>query len=226
VTIREVAVVIPARDEAELLPRCLDSLEVAARAIRPIPVHVVVALDSCTDSSPAVVAARPWVSSVTIEAGNVGMARRAGTDEALHRIADSLFDEVWLAMTDADSAVPADWLSGQLALASDGWEVVVGTVAVEDWSEHHPSVRTHWAANYDAVEGHPHVHGANLGCTAAAYLDAGGWPMIPAHEDVALLKHLSKRRVVSTATLAVITSARRDTRAEGGFGDTLSSMAG
>jgi hypothetical protein len=134
--------------------------------------------------------------------------------------------QIWLATTDADSVVPPDWLSGQLALAADGWEAVIGTVAVDDWAEHHPSVATRWRASYHSIEDHAHVHGANLGLSAAAYLAAGGWQPLPAHEDVALLKRLSGHRVVSTATLAVVTSARRQARAVGGFADALSNLAG
>jgi glycosyltransferase involved in cell wall biosynthesis len=224
--ISAVGVVVPARNEELLLPACLDSIRDAVAAIAPIPVTVVVALDSCTDLSAQIVAERSWVSHVRTEASNVGLARRLGTEEVLTQLADVPLDEVWLAQTDADSAVPPDWLAGQVALADDGWEVVVGTVAVADWSEHHPSVRTRWAAEYDAYEHHRHVHGANLGLTAASYVAAGGWPALQAHEDVALIRSLAQRRVVATATLPVVTSARRAPRAPGGFGDTLNGLAG
>jgi hypothetical protein len=226
VTIEAVGVVVPARDEEALLPQCLDNLELAVRAVLPLPVCVVVVLDSCLDRSADVVAARPWVTAVHIDAGNVGLARRAGTDEVLARYAGLVPESVWLATTDADSSVPGGWLSGQLALAADGWEAVVGTVSVADWSGHDPRVTRRWGESYRAVEHHPHVHGANLGFTAAAYLEAGGWPALPAHEDVALLNRLKSRRIVSTATLPVVTSARRDPRAAGGFGDALSGLAG
>jgi glycosyltransferase involved in cell wall biosynthesis len=224
--IAAIGVVVPAHNEQLLLPACLDALEIAVDAVAPILVTVVVVLDSCTDASAEVAAARPWVRSLCIDGGNVGAARRAGTDEALRLAAGLDPDRVWLATTDADSVVPPDWLSGQLALAADGWEAVIGTVAVDDWSEHHPSVATRWRAGYHPIEHHAHVHGANLGLTASAYLAAGGWPSLPAHEDVVLLKRLAGRRVVSTATLPVVTSARRQPRAVGGFGDTLRDLAG
>jgi hypothetical protein len=83
-----------------------------------------------------------------------------------------------------------------------------------------------WAQDYHAVEHHPHVHGANLGFTAAAYVDCGGWPPDAADEDVAIVAALSDRRLIRTATLPVTTSARRDARATGGFGDTLRDLAG
>jgi glycosyltransferase involved in cell wall biosynthesis len=226
VSIEAIGVVVPARDEEALLPHCLDHLEAAAAAVAGIPVYVVVVLDACVDGSAEVVAARPWVTPVAIEARNVGRARRAGTTEVLNRYADVAPGSVWLAMTDADSAVPPGWLSGQLALAAEGWDAVVGTVSVADWSGREPNVRARWGERYCAIEHHPHVHGANLGFTAAAYLDAGGWPTLPAHEDVAFLSLLSAHRIVATATLPVVTSARSDPRAVGGFGDALGDLAG
>ncbi|MDQ1620699.1 MAG: hypothetical protein QOE19_3268, partial [Actinomycetota bacterium] len=52
--IDRVGVVVPVRDEQELLPRCLDALEVAIARLtadRGLPVSAVVVLDRCTDGS-------------------------------------------------------------------------------------------------------------------------------------------------------------------------------
>jgi hypothetical protein len=223
--VEAVGVVVPARDEELLLPRCLDALRVAVDCLQ-VPVLSVVVLDRCLDDSMSVVAARPWVTPLTVDAGNVGSARGAGVAQVLRWAAGLSLDRLWLATTDADSVVPAYWLSGQLAHAAAGWEVVVGTVSVEDWSGHPPEVAPRWAAAYRPVEHHPHVHGANLGCTAAAYVEAGGWPPLATDEDVELLAALSHRRVLRTATVPVVTSSRRDARAVGGFGDALGDLAG
>jgi glycosyltransferase involved in cell wall biosynthesis len=224
--IERIGVVVPAHDEEELLPACLDALAVARTRVGGLGVHVVVVLDRCSDGSRAVAAARPWVEIVTIDAGNVGAARAAGVETILRRFTSTPLDRLWLATTDADSVVPVGWLAGQVDLADAGWEVVVGTVTVADWSDHPAHVSPSWLASYQAVEHHPHVHGANLGCTAEAYLAVGGWAPLAADEDVALVNALSHRRVRRTAALAVTTSARRDPRAAGGFGDTLSAIAG
>ena len=220
-----VGVVIPARNEEQLLPGCLDAIEVAAAAV-PVPVHVVVALDRCSDDSASIVASYRSIHIVETAAGNVGAARRHGVERVLRLADGTAEDRLWLATTDADSVVPPDWLSGQLSLASCGWEVVVGTVIVDDWSDHPPETGPRWHATYRAVEHHSHVHGANLGCSAAAYLDAGGWSPLETDEDVALLAALAHRKVIRTATLPVLTSARRDPRAVGGFGATLRELAG
>jgi glycosyltransferase involved in cell wall biosynthesis len=223
--IAAVGVVVPARDEEQLLPGCLDALEVAA-AHAGVPVWVVVVLDDCVDRSADVARRRPWVTSVVTAAGNVGVARGVGVREVRRHVGNVPATDVWLATTDADTAVPANWLSRQLELADEGWEVVVGTVAVDDWTAHPPEVQPRWSASYRAVDGHGHVHGANFGCTAAAYDAVGGWPPLASDEDVALLAALACHRVVRTASIPVLTSSRRDPRATGGFGDTLRGLAG
>jgi glycosyltransferase involved in cell wall biosynthesis len=220
-----VGVVVPARNEELLLPGCLDAIEAAAAALA-VPVHIVVALDRCSDASAAIVASYPSIHMVETDAGNVGAARGQGVEQVLRLACGAPADRIWLATTDADSVVPPDWLSQQLGLAGRGWEVVVGTVIVDDWSDHPPETGPLWHASYRSVEHHPHVHGANLGCSAAAYLDAGGWAPLETDEDVALLAALAHRKVIRTATLPVVTSARRDPRAVGGFGDTLRELAG
>jgi glycosyltransferase involved in cell wall biosynthesis len=224
--IEVVGVVVPARDEELLLPACLDALEVALAALVGVQTQVVVALDRCADGSADVVAAYPWAEVVETDAGNVGAARGRGVARILSQATGTPAERIWLATTDADSVVPPNWLTGQLALADEGWEVVVGTVVVDDWTGHPPETEPRWLASYRHVEHHPHVHGANLGCSAAAYLDAGGWSPLASDEDVELLAALAHRRVVRTATLPVLTSSRRNPRAVGGFGDTLRDLAG
>jgi hypothetical protein len=49
-------VVVPARDEEELLPACLVASRDAAESVR-IPVHLLVVPDACTDKTAAVTAA-------------------------------------------------------------------------------------------------------------------------------------------------------------------------
>lgn len=226
-TIRAVAIVVPARDEQDLLPGCLEALAVAAAQVRGrVAVHTLVVLDSCLDDSIELLASWPAVHAVMVRAGNVGAARRAGVEAALRRCGGVALSEVWLATTDADSLVPAGWLTGQLDHAADGWEVVVGTVDVADWSEQPASVEARWRRQYRPGSGHGHVHGANLGCTAASYLDVGGWPLLDRGEDVALVSALRHRRVFRTSLLPVMTSARRVPRAVGGFGDHLRALAG
>ena len=224
--IRAVGVVVPAHDEQQLLPACLASLRVAARhpALERIEVHVIPVLDACSDDSGAV--AR---GALEVRARNVGVARAAGFAAVLAREAGRAPRELWLATTDADSTVPADWLAEQVRLASLGAEVVAGTVEVQDWSEQPPVVRERFARSYGAPgQGHLHVHGANLGMSAAAYLDAGGVPPLALAEDQALVDALRvrARRLVATGRIRVTTSGRRESRTTGGFADHLRGLAG
>lgn len=218
---RAVGVVVPAHDERALLPGCLAALRVAARhpALAGIEVHVVPVLDDCSDDTGEVAP-----GALEVRAGNVGIARAAGFAEVLAREAGRPPGQLWLATTDADSTVPPDWLAEQLRLAAAGVEVVAGTVRVADWSEQPAAVRRTFGTTYGRPgAGHTHVHGANLGLSAAAYLDAGGLPPLALAEDAALMGALRARarQVVSTGRIPVVTSARRESRTAGGFADHL-----
>ena len=224
--IEAVGVVVPAHNEEALLPSCLTALRRAARQVA-VPVHVLVAADSCTDRTAAV--ARAYGALVTrIDARSVGAARAAGMTELLRRTARCDPASIWLATTDADTVVPPGWLGRQLSYADQGWDVVLGTVTVADWSEHPPHVPDAFAARYGSGDGpHPHVHGANIGIRASAYLAAGGFRPLPTAEDHALLAAVSRvgSSVLRAADVTVETSARRQARAPHGFGHLLRTLA-
>ena len=221
--IDRIGVVVPAKDEEPLLPACLDALFAAARRV-PVPVTVVIVLDACCDNSAAIVDAatrRPTdvtVQALAVDANSVGAARRAGMQAVLDRQGARGMDGLWLASTDADSAVPPDWLRAQLAHAAGGAQVVVGTIIVTDWQERSPAVRDQAIAAYNANH-HRHVHGANLSFAAAAYVAAGGFPAQTFDEDVALVQAFSTadEPIAWAVDLPVITSARRQSRAPFGF---------
>lgn len=219
--IRAVGVVVPVHDEQHLLPQCLSALRAATRhpALRYVDLHLVTVLDACSDDSGAFA-----TGALEVTAHNVGVARAAGFKAILDCAAGRPAGEVWLATTDADSAVPGDWLAEQLRLAALGAEVVAGTVRVQDWSQQPAAVRDRFMRTYGMPGGrHAHVHGANLGMRAAAYLDAGGVPPLALAEDQALVDtlRLRARRLVATGRIPVTTSARRESRTTGGFADHL-----
>lgn len=228
--IRRVGVVVPARDEEARLGACLDAIADARSdlmaARRDVEVDVVVVLDRCQDGSGAVVAARPDVSVLVVDAGVVGVARDRGVRHHLDRARANGVppSHLWLAHTDADSLVPRDWLTVHLTLAEFGADAVVGQVQV-DLRDRPATVAVRYWATYEVREGHPHVHGANLGCTGAAYESVGGFPPVAEHEDVALVRALrGAHRVHATPAAAVRTSARRDGRTPGGFAGHLRSL--
>ena len=237
--IEAVGVVVPAHDEEELLPACLAGLnEAAAVAMSERPglrIRIVVAADACGDGT-AAAARRAGALVVPLAAGNVGVARATGLRELL-RSGSPAWDgdgggspapgALWLATTDADSVVPPQWLASQVRRAEVGWDAVVGTVRVADWTGHADGVVGEFARRYGRWQSwHPHVHGANLGFTAPAYQAVGGFPAQPTGEDRALVAALQAGgfRVLRSAAVPVITSARVRYRAPAGFGHDLATL--
>lgn len=223
------AVVVPARNEQERLPRCLRALGAAEALLhRQLPgaprTRIVVVLDSCTDRSRAVVDRWRGVEVLTREFGNVGAARAAGAQYALGGPADARPE--WLACTDADSAVPTEWLLQHMEHARADTDLLLGVVR-PDAEELQPSSMNRWMTQYHLRDGHPHVHGANMGVRADMYLRAGGFPLLAEHEDVALAQRIRALggRVVSTAGHPVLTSGRLAGRTPGGMAGYLTALA-
>ncbi|CRM51979.1 transferase 2, rSAM/selenodomain-associated [Pseudomonas sp. 24 E 13] len=214
-----IGILIPVHNEEALLGECLNAASIAAihPELQGEAVHILVVLDSCSDASAAIAQAH-GVQSLPVQARNVGHARGAGARHLLNQGAR------WIACTDADSRVAPDWLVAQLAL---GCDAVCGTVTVDAWSEGFDAaaqIRYHQA--YEARDGHRHIHGANLGISASAYLQAGGFEPLACHEDVQLVRNLERcgASIAWSHSPQVITSARLDCRAQGGFGDYLKGL--
>jgi glycosyltransferase involved in cell wall biosynthesis len=213
-----IGVVVPAHNEGSLAAACLHAI--AEAGADPLlggeQVVVIVVLDCCTDDTKAIAEALGARTLVT-SARNVGYARAAGAEAALEAGAR------WLAFTDCDSLVAPDWLSAQLAEHAQGADAVCGTVCVGDWGGYGEKMRLHFAATYTDAAGHRHIHGANLSVSAQAYRQAGGFQPLHTGEDVALVASLEKigARIAWSDAPRVMTSARHDFRAPGGFGSTL-----
>ena len=84
--------------------------------------------------------------------------------------------------TDADCAVPRDWLSFMVAEARCGTQVVLGTVLPGPGLS--AALKAAWLGRHHLREGHPHIHGANFGIRADTYLTLGGWQPLSLGEDV------------------------------------------
>lgn len=215
-----IAVIVPAHNEEAHLAACLQSLALASSwpGLAGEPVFLIVVLDDCRDGSRRIATAL-GARTVECAARNVGAARAMGAQLALAAGAR------WLAFTDADSEVAPNWISQQLCQQTDA---VCGTVQVRDWSTHGDGVRAQFDAQYQDLDGHRHIHGANMGVTAQAYSDAGGFQPLATGEDVALVKSLQERglSIAWTAAARVTTSARKQFRAPAGFGATLLQLDG
>lgn len=221
-----VAVVVPARNEQDCVGACLDALAVAVAELRratAVEAHTVVVLDDCRDATADVVASYPDVVTVRSTAGCVGSARRAGVAAALRRCAP--IGSTWIASTDADCRVPGTWLVDMVAHAAAGADVVLGTVRPDDTAT--AALAAAWSDAHSLADGHPHVHGANLGISAAAYRTLGGWTALPAHEDRDLVERALARglRIVRTDRSPVVTSARLQGRAPSGFAAYLQQLS-
>lgn len=195
-----------------------------------VPQHVtsdVVVVSDCSSDRTLEIAAEILGDSgavVCAELGVVGSARALAASVALQRHAGRP-EECWFANTDADCEVPPYWLIDQLRIAGRGVHAVAGIVDVSDFSEHLAHVQRRFRETYSvAPDGtHPHVHGANMGIRADAYLRAGGWGGLATAEDHDLWGRLqsSGHARLSDARLQVMTSGRRVGRAPQGFADAL-----
>jgi hypothetical protein len=239
-TPRLVGILVPVRDEQELLGACLGALADAvaglSRARPDVAVEAVVVLDGCSDGSRQVVESSPWPSGrprprpVTTGPVGVGAARRLAAERLMHHASERAIalDGLWLAGTDADSVVPPQWLVAQVEAAEAGWDAWAGTVVLDPHGSPRRADDTaaaareqlaaRWLADQRHVEGHDHVHGANLGVLGSAYRHAGGFPALPTGEDAALVAslHGSGAAVLHTARHPVRTSDRTVGRAPGG----------
>jgi glycosyltransferase involved in cell wall biosynthesis len=223
--IRAFGVVVPARDEELLLARCLQGLRVAASQTGVPPVRIVVVADACSDAT--VVVARSYGTEVLeVDLRSAGASRSAGFERII-ATSDVATQDLWLCTTDADSVVPNHWFLHQAQQEALGYDAVVGTVVVDDWSEHATFTPRRYARHYGlGLDGHSHVHGANLGLSGSAYVTIGGFPPLALAEDHALVAALTQfqLRICRSGSAPVITSARRDARAPDGFGALLEAM--
>jgi glycosyltransferase involved in cell wall biosynthesis len=225
--VRRVGVVVPAHNEERLLADCLHALQTAAH-VAAVPVTILVVLDDCSDSSRDR-CRQLGIDSLTIHARNVGVARAVGFQALIGEEAD--LTGVWLASTDADTRVGPNWLRHQLDLARGGADVVLGVVRLQGdtaSSELRQAFDLDYQKQLFPDGSHNHVHGANLGLRASAYLQAGGFPPTSNHEDRWLVQRLRRTPGViieRTQQLIVSTSGRRDGHCHHGFAATLAALS-
>ena len=218
--VEHLVVAIPARDEESLLPACLRSVTAAVAVLREarpgIRLVVAVALDGCTDGSAGV--AGEWdVATVVLPGRGVGAARDAAIQRGLSVLRMPREGATWVACTDADTVVPSRWLVRHVMWAERGADLVVGTA--EPVGVARGEALAAWHARHQLVEGHTHVHGANLGVRADRWRQVGGFGRRTVGEDVDLVERVRSHtgRWVATDTTRVLTSGRPRSRVDGGF---------
>jgi hypothetical protein len=236
--IESMLVVIPACNEEILIGDCLRNAQLAmegfTQSCTQRSATLTVVLDRCFDASKKLVERfcgdDPRFHVVEIDLGNVGAARAIGIEESLRRLQHAhglskTLEQTWIACTDADTRVPAHWLESFAHLAHAGADAVLGTVE-PDRRELGFAGFNRWQQKYQGVEGHEHIHGANLGVRASAYRAVGGFAPMRAHEDVDLIGRLraSGAKVLSTDRIHAVTSGRISGRLTGGFADYLAAL--
>jgi glucosyl-3-phosphoglycerate synthase len=235
--------VVPARDEAMRIERCLLALA-RQRGITRGSFEVIVVLDGCRDATAKIVAqvarSEPGLPIHSVELAStqgVGRARRMGMDLACQRLFDLGRSDGLIASTDADSVVAPDWLACQLELTRRGAQAIGGHIELHEYEtgtltaqalaerERRAQERMKAVLRESPSEAgkemaeHHQFSGASLALTAATYRCCGGLPVRAALEDEALERELQARGVPihRSRSVRVQTSARTDGRAPRGL---------
>lgn len=229
--ITAVGIVVPARDEARRVLRCLRGVVASVHALPPrIESAICLVADRCADDT--VPHARTVLRDDQIllnrAVRTIGEIRDLGCRHLLAALRQHDPNGVLLLSTDADSVVPPHWATGHLRLIDAGTDAVAGMVELAG-----RSLSPRLAARHATVlarsrrgDGHGNVYAANLAVRADAYLAVGGFGAVECGEEQALWRRLgAAHRVRRYATEPVVrTSARRSGRARGGLADLLAAL--
>jgi glycosyltransferase involved in cell wall biosynthesis len=166
-----VSIVVPARNEAELIARVVQAI--SRQASRALEIEIIVVDDGSTDDTVAVAraaGARVIEARGAGERGNCAAARNRGA-------ADTRGDPI--VFVDADCVVANDWLEHLLRAHERGATIVGGSLALPPglpatarcdyycgWYLIHPNARAGWV---------PHHPPPNLSVRRAAFLSTAGY---------------------------------------------------
>ena len=232
----DVLVAVPARDEAESIETCLAAVVTAgqealergtARRVR-VAVGAHRCQDRTAERATALLRASGLEHLVLDDrvSDTVGAVRSRVVAAAV--TAEPPLDpaRTWVLSTDADSRVPADWVSALLAVAArTDADLVAGFVALDDWVADAAARQAYDCLLHAGLtaEGHDHVWAANLAVAYPAYAAAGGFPSVAHGEERVLAGRVARAggRVVGALDPVVTTSARMPGRAAHGLGDLL-----
>lgn len=245
------AVAVPARDEADLLPRLIRALGRQRGVAHPL--DVVIVLNNTTDGSRAAIAAaaaeapgaRILVEEITYpdSAAHVGSARRRAMELARGLVPDGV-----VLTTDADAVPDPDWVAANLRAIAAGADLVGGAIAGDPEEEarlgagflrrarlhaRYAALRDALAATLDPLDYDPWPRhcdhtGASLAIRARVLAALGGLDPLPFREDLALVSkaRAAGYRLVHPLDVRVVVSARTRGRAPGGMADCLRGWLG
>jgi len=241
-TSKDIAIIIPARNEAERIGACLRALngQFASR------VRIILVLNNTDDETHEI--ALETASSLSLDVKilervlmseeGVGSARRIGCDYAIGHLPHLRY----LLTTDADCVAAPDWVSRNIDLLQSA-DAVCGKIELlasekgvldgmnpalaTNEGQYRKLVQTVYAryaprsADIDGTHGE--AAGASLAFRKTAYQSIGGFEAIKCGEDRQIIRamRLSGRRVLHTDDAVVYASCRLTGRAVGGMSDAL-----
>ena len=236
----QACVVVPARDEEELVASCLRALA-AQSDIDPHHYEVLLVLDRCTDATATrameVATTHPRFRLHLLDGPGLGSghARRVGMEAACERLTGLGRPQGLIASTDADTIVAHDWLSAQLDATQRGARAIGGRIELGGGSLPPDVVR--WHADRDGIRHqkilsdpdslgaaeHWQFSGASLALTAETYAEVGGLKPTATLEDEGLEQVLREQRIPIERLLSVraTTSSRLRGRADRGLASDL-----
>ncbi|MFC4408715.1 glycosyltransferase [Haloarchaeobius iranensis] len=199
-----VSVVVPARNEADYIGDCLDSII----AVDTDHTYEILVVDGDSRDGTATIARDHGVQVVPGRGTGIGAGRHRGA-----RVASG----DWLAFVDADTTVDPDWLDELLGFAREHDLVAASSRC------RMPGVRASFVrGTINRVFPHlsrPVLPGFNFFVDTETYAEAGGFPNVP-NEDTAFSRRLSAHGDVAYHPDALVeTSPRRV--AESGLTGTL-----
>lgn len=238
------AVVIPAYDETEELPRTLDSLEKALRrSPRPAAVIVVVNHPAGASEAPSLETLRllearksPWLFPLYAPgiSGGVGGARKLGMDAFLAAHPAERIDDTVICSLDADTRVEEEYFYG----VETAFELLPDAGVCTFRVRHEPgatpelerAIREYEAYLSDYVEnlrraGSPYAFpsiGSAFAVRGATYIHVGGMKVRNAGEDFYFLQECAKcAKICASGDVWVHPSARLSGRNAFGTGPAL-----
>ena len=240
-----ICVVVPARNEEELIGSCLRALG-GQEGVSYKEYEVLLVLDGCTDGTEACVrdlaASYPAIRLYLLDGPGKGSghARRVGMETACDRLHAVGRPHALISSTDADTIVAPDWISAQLAAAERGARAIGGRIVLADdgtvpkalleWHLTRGNSRYRKLLSEPAPSGkteHWQFSGASMALTSAVYRKVGGLEPRDALEDEQLERVLREHGIPIERLLSVrvATSARLVGRAGQGLAHDLSTAA-
>ncbi len=244
---RDVAVIIPARDEEDRIGPCLTALagQFSAR------VTVILVVNNTVDRTSDIARETATYHGLnlrilerTLMTGQgVGTARRIGCDHALHAMPLLRY----LLTTDADCIVAPDWIArtlahletvdavcGKVDLIADEADVINGmdrhlATLEGTYKELVQKLYARHAPNSADIDGtHGEAAGASLAFSTKAYLAVGGFDPVICGEDRRIVRAFRKMgcNVRHVSDVSVQASCRLTGRAVGGMSEALKARIG